>query len=64
MHSKVAVIAGKCRLPTVGRVVEGVPQGAPPASANKHDWLFMGPKCLRRSEQPQDVAECQRMVSH
>lgn len=50
--------AGKCRVPTVGRVVEGIPQGPSLASANKSCCLFMGPKCLRRAEKRQDVAEC------
>lgn len=52
-----AVGAGKCRVPTVGRVVEGIPQGASTVSANKRCCLFMGPKCLRRVEKPQDVVE-------
>lgn len=53
-----AVGAGKCRVLTVGRVVEGIPQGPSTASANKSCCLFMRPKCLRRAEKPQDVAEC------
>lgn len=56
--------AGKCRVLTMGRVVEGIPQGPSTASANKSCCLFMGPKCLRRAEKCQDVAECWRMVSH
>lgn len=56
--------AGKCRVPTVGRVVEDIPQGASTASANKHCCLLSGPKCLRRAEKPHDVAKCQGMVSH
>jgi len=54
----VAVGAGKNRVPTVGRVVEDIPQGASTARANKRRCWFMGPKCLRRAEKPQDVAEC------
>lgn len=63
-QSLLAVGAGKCRVPTVGRVVEGIPQGASTASPNKRCCLFLGPKCLRRAEKPQDVAKCQGMVSH
>lgn len=59
-----AVGAGKHRVPTVGRVVEAVPQGTSTVRANKRCCLFMGPKCLRRAEKPQDVAECRGVVSH